>query len=203
MADFLTAYRLVLGIEGGYVDHPADRGSETYKGVSRRWHPSWPGWRRIDSFKGKPNWQKQLDQDLWLQGQVEQFYRSQFYDRIGGDEIADQALVNELFDIAVNLDPTRAVTFLQRAITALWRHVPPSADDTLLGRDVNTPVTIDGRFGSQTADALTACLAADPRNEAALLTLLNVQQGAHYLDQLLTYPRQRAFALGWLTRVKL
>jgi lysozyme family protein len=189
MADFTTSFRAVMSVEGGYANHLADRGGETYRGISRRWHPSWPGWARIDAAKA-PGFPNNLDHDAVLQEHVAAFYRAYIWDPIGGEECPSQALADELFDIAVHLDPFRAVRFLQRALTA--------ADRTV----VQPAVIDDGRFGPQTAAALAACLAADARNEAALLTLLNIQQGAHYLDQFLRFPAQRIHLHGWLARVR-
>ena len=51
MADFEKAFINTMGYEGGYVYDPDDAGGETYKGISRRYHPSWPGWRIIDKVK--------------------------------------------------------------------------------------------------------------------------------------------------------
>ena len=48
MADFNKAYKATMGHEGGYVDDPADKGGETYKGIARRYNPGWGGWKQID-----------------------------------------------------------------------------------------------------------------------------------------------------------
>ena len=48
---FEDIFNKTMGIEGGYVDDPDDRGGETYKGISRKNHPAWEGWEIIDSMK--------------------------------------------------------------------------------------------------------------------------------------------------------
>ena len=53
MADFTKAYALTAAYEGGYVDDPEDAGGETYRGISRRYHPSWQGWQIIDTLKNR------------------------------------------------------------------------------------------------------------------------------------------------------
>ncbi|MBW1801582.1 MAG: hypothetical protein JRJ85_12745, partial [Deltaproteobacteria bacterium] len=44
MAKFDEAFEKTTAIEGGYVFDPDDAGGETYKGISRRFNPSWGGW---------------------------------------------------------------------------------------------------------------------------------------------------------------
>ena len=47
MAEFKKAYDKTMGHEGGYVHDPDDAGGETYKGISRRYHPGWEGWKVV------------------------------------------------------------------------------------------------------------------------------------------------------------
>lgn len=51
MADFNKAHLEVMGNEGGYANNPADSGGETYKGIARKFHPAWPGWKMVDDLK--------------------------------------------------------------------------------------------------------------------------------------------------------
>jgi lysozyme family protein len=37
--------------EGGYANHPADKGGETYRGITRKHNSEWEGWRYIDEVK--------------------------------------------------------------------------------------------------------------------------------------------------------
>lgn len=39
VSDFNSAFEIVVGIEGGYVNDPADPGGETKYGISKRFHP--------------------------------------------------------------------------------------------------------------------------------------------------------------------
>ncbi len=71
MAIFDAAFEKTAAIEGGYVFDPDDAGGETYKGISRRFNPSWGGWDKIDEVK-KANPRKRkfdniFDQDDALQ----------------------------------------------------------------------------------------------------------------------------------------
>ncbi|MDR1034997.1 MAG: hypothetical protein LBT40_00015 [Deltaproteobacteria bacterium] len=31
-------------MEGGWANNPADSGGETFRGIARNFHKSWPGW---------------------------------------------------------------------------------------------------------------------------------------------------------------
>lgn len=54
MANFQLAYNKVLKPNEGYwVNHPADRGGETYMGVARKFEPGWSGWPLIDAWKNR------------------------------------------------------------------------------------------------------------------------------------------------------
>jgi len=77
MAIFDEAFEKTAAIEGGYVLDPDDAGGETYKGISRRFNPSWGGWDKIDEMK-KANPRKRkfdniFDQDDALQQEVRFF----------------------------------------------------------------------------------------------------------------------------------
>ena len=53
MANFEDAYKKLLIKEGGYVHDSDDSGGETYRGISRRYNPTWEGWDIIDTYKRK------------------------------------------------------------------------------------------------------------------------------------------------------
>ena len=188
MAEFDVAYAKTSAYEGGYAKDPIDRGGETYRGIARVRHPGWVGWQRIDAHKRKRAFPKSLDADRALQAKVRAFYRSVFWDRCRGDELADQALADELYDSAVNLGVRRAVRFLQSSLNLLNRNQRDYAD-----------LIEDGWFGSKTLAALDALLRKD-RNSEALVKLMNIQQGARYVEIMAANPAQERFARGWIRR---
>ena len=68
MANFDAAYQKTAAHEGGYVNDPDDAGAETYKGISRRFNPSWIGWAKIDEMKvNVENFSQNLEGDAELQ----------------------------------------------------------------------------------------------------------------------------------------
>jgi lysozyme family protein len=103
MANFKISIPKVLKYEGGYVNDPNDNGGETYKGISRKFWPKWEGWVIIDKYKkSKVNFPKILDSDTKLQDLILTFYKTNFWDKIGGDKINSQSIADLMFDGAVN-----------------------------------------------------------------------------------------------------
>jgi len=112
MASFKSACIDSLQSEGGYSFTGTDYGGETYMGISRRWHPGWPGWAEIDRIKGmrpiRQDEEKLVDLDI-----VMAFYKKEFWDKINGDKINDQNLANQVFDHAITSGPKDAACMLQ------------------------------------------------------------------------------------------
>ena len=190
MASFKEAFEKTSAIEGGYADHPADRGGETYRGIARRFHPDWGGWARVDAAKGEQGFPDNLADDGPLARLVAEFYRKHFWNRIKGSQIPDQAVAMEVFDNAVNMGVSRAARVLQEALNILNRNGNSYAE-----------IGVDGMIGKVTLGALNKLLASD-RGAGNLLALMNVLQGMHYVGVVRGDPTQRAFIRGWLRRVE-
>ena len=151
---FKQIFSITMGHEGGYSDDPDDPGGETYKGISRVFHPGWLGWAIVDHWKEAPprsrddGWLKEHES---LQRQVRGFYRAQFWDTFRGDEVLAIApeIAEELFDTGVNMSTERAVRFLQGALNVLNRQGQswPDLDE-------------DGLIGAKTLAALKVCCAS-------------------------------------------
>lgn len=188
MADFNDAYALTGAHKGGYVKDPVERGGESYRGIARIHYPDWKGWRRIDSQRRKVGFRKRLTADRALQENVKAFYKQVYWDRIQGDKIADQAVANELYDTAVNMGVRRAVRILQSSLNMLNRNQRDYGD-----------LIIDGWFGKRTLSTLSARLEKDRRSDA-LVKMMNIQQGARYIEIMTRDVAQERFARGWITR---
>ena len=194
MAKFDEAFEKTAAIEGGYVFDPDDAGGETYKGISRRFNPSWGGWDKIDEVK-KANPRKRkfdniFDQDDAPQQGVKLFYKQFYWDRFWGDDIPVQEIGEELFDTGVNLGVRRVVRFLQEGLNLLNRNKKNYVD-----------IVEDGLFGKNTLKALNAYLKID--DVSVLLKVMNIFQGMHYIEYMRKNPVQEKYARGWLKRVKL
>ena len=161
--------------EGGFVDHPADRGGPTCHGVTE-------AVARAHGYRGA---MRRLPRE-----EAAAIYRRLYWLRPRFDEIARRSsrIAAELFDTGVNMGPGVAVTFLQRALTALNRS----------GGDYPDLVP-DGRIGTVTLNALDAFLRArGPSGETVLLRALEALQGERYLRLAERRPANEAFLYGWL-----
>jgi len=190
MANFEKAYRNTMGHEGGYSADPVDFGGETYKGISRRYHPSWQGWELIDDCKGDLDFPKCLKRLGNLERYVHLFYKDHFWDKILGDEISSQLLAEEMFDNAVNMGISRSVKFLQTGLNVLNRKEKHYKN-----------LVVDGRIGNNTLNALNTLLLVSKAEESYLYKVMNILQGQHYINLMGKSESQERFARGWLNRV--
>ena len=188
MADFTQAFKLTSAHEGGYVNDRTDRGGETYRGISRVHHPDWSGWKRIDTAKRKRDFPRSLGSDRTLQANVKALYKKMYWDVFNGDGHSDQAVANELYDTAVNMGVRRAVRFLQSALNLLNRN-----------QKIYKDLIVDGWFGNKSMTALGKLLDKDG-NSDALVKMMNIQQGARYIEIMSRDSTQERFARGWIKR---
>ena len=166
----------VIEREGGFVDHPADRGGATCFGVTE-------AVARAHGYSGA---MAMLPRD-----EAAAIYRRLYWLRPRFDEVARRApaVAAELFDTGANMGPAVATTFLQRALTALNRN----------GKDYPDLVP-DGRAGPRTLAALDGFLQARGRRggQSVLLRALEALQGERYLRLAERRPANEAFLYGWL-----
>lgn len=184
MAFFKQAYKEVMNIEGGYVNDPNDSGGETYKGIARNRHPSWHGWRIIDSLKGK-NFPSNLSDNISLQNYVEGFYKTEFWDKMRLDEVVDYSIARELFDTGVNMGCGVAVEFLQRVLNV-----------SNLNGGLFPDLKVDGIIGGITLSALNG-----HKRPKDVYKGLNSLQGARYIELCEKYTKNERFFSGWMQRV--
>lgn len=186
MASFDEAYGITMGHEGGYSNLKVDRGGETFMGISRRYFPSWAGWRLVDKDKDNP---EVLIRNEELKALVLDFYKAEFWDRFVGDEIEDQSIANELFDTAVNMGVHKAVKILQYSLNKLNRN-----------QTVFPNMVEDGLYGPTTAKALDF-ISRSFRDAEVLYKIMNVEQGHFYNEIMTKSENQEVFARGWYGRV--
>lgn len=188
MADFSEAFNIVMEHEGGYSNDKIDAGGETYRGISRVYHPSWGGWHTVDAAKSKPDFPDSLKNNNFLNDYVRSFYRSYYWDIILLDRFESQLLANEMFDIGVNMGTSRAVKFLQKALNYLNKN-----------GTVYDDIVEDGDMGSNTLSAMRESIAY--RGDEYIYKIMNILQGNHYLEYMKKSPIQEKYAFGWLKRV--
>jgi len=192
--NFEKAFKDLIHVEGGYVNHPNDPGKETYKGVSRVYHPNWLGWSIIDKHKPHSLFPRILEIDDSLKNLVKNFYKIEYWDSVLGDKVSEieSPIASELFDTAVNMGPERAVIFLQRALNVL-----NTKNTTVLYNDVSK----DGDLGPITLEALQKC--CENNRGYSLLIYMNVLQGARYIENAEKNRKKEVFIAGWAQRINL
>jgi lysozyme family protein len=171
----------ILAAEGGYSDHPADRGGPTMYGITE-------AVARQNGYDGP---MKELPESL-----AREIYRKRYIVRPGFDKVAavSPIVAAELIDTGVNMGPAVAAVMLQRWLNGFNAQGSRYAD-----------LFVDGRIGEVTLTALRAFLKwRGAEGERVLVTALNCTQGARYLEIAENNPRQESFLYGWLrSRVSL
>lgn len=104
--NFEACLKEVLKHEGGYVDHPADPGGATNRGVTKK------AWEEYVGHEVSKDDIKALTVE-----DVTPFYRERYWDVCRCDDLP-AGLDYLVFDIAVNSGPGRASKFLQSAVGA-------------------------------------------------------------------------------------
>ena len=155
---FKKAFNYVLKNEGGYVNDQADPGKETKYGISKRSYPN----LNIRQLSLKDA-EKIYFCDYWLKGKFEQ--------------IPDENVATQLFDLSVNLGIRATTIVLQRAL-----------------RSVGINVVEDGLLGSQT---LSGVIFSEPSN---LLAAIKSEAAGYYRLIAAKNPQQQKFLQGWLNR---
>lgn len=195
MADLNKAFEKTMGHEGGYSNHPNDLGGETYRGIARKRNKNWEGWKVADDLKkqhGNPAFRDYLKSNKNLQSLVRNFYRTNYWERVKGDEIPDAEIAIELFDNAVNMGVSTASKFFQQSLNLLNRNGKNYAD-----------IKDDGDIGSITLNTLHSFLELESHQSSYLLKVMNVLQGGHYIKIMNSKPEQEVFARGWFNRVSI
>ncbi|MGD9810252.1 MAG: glycoside hydrolase family 108 protein [Sphingobium sp.] len=161
--------------EGGYVDHPADRGGPTNWGITQS----------VARAQGYAGTMRDMPRHIAVA-----IYRRLYWDLPGFDMIAPiaPAIAAELFDTGVNMGPPVATGFLQRALNALNREQRDYGD-----------MIVDRKLGPVTLAALKAYLARrGGSGEAVLLKAIEALQGEHYIALAEGRPANETFLYGWI-----
>lgn len=115
MTGLEQALKFTLDYEGGYANNPADAGGETFRGISRRFHPEWEGWPTLDAMKTDSSFPSNATGSGPLYDMTTRFYETQFWDAVHGDELP-VPLAMAVFDCAVHSGPGTAIRLLQSSL---------------------------------------------------------------------------------------
>ena len=112
MAEFGISFGKTCRNEGGHTLEP----HETWMGIDRVEEPEWHGWAIVDSMKKKDDFPHCLSLNPELLQSVRDFFRTNFWQPIKGDEITDQGVADKLYDAGVNMGTGTAIRLMQESL---------------------------------------------------------------------------------------
>lgn len=189
MARFDPAFEIVLGHEGGYVNHAADPGGATNWGISLRYL----------NGRGDLDGDGVLDGDLDGDGDVDEWdvkgmttaqakhlYHTGFWIPNRLSEVRDQAVATKIFDMCVNMGSRQGWRIAQSGCNA--------------AKQLRDEIIVDGMVGPDTLGAVNHY--AD--NGLIDMLLINVRetQKKFYRDLVSRKPSLEVFLNGWLNRAQ-
>ncbi len=191
MALFNPAWKKLEDAEGGVANVKEDAGGFTYRGITTRYYPEWPGFAYI---RNRPNPTAPLEQEerVKLDAMALQFYIETYWRPMGlsHDAITDD-VATALFLSAVLTNPSRSIEALQDALNGLNFDAP--------GRQPRWgEVDVDGQLGPRTRMAII-----DARKLGYLDEVLGWHDVIikHFLwTRIQARKQNELFAAGWLRR---
>jgi lysozyme family protein len=169
-----TVQEMIDGIlrrEGGYVDHPADRGGPTKFGITQKTLSAYIGRSALESEV------KSLSEEVAREIYERNYYIAPRIDRL------PEAIQPFIFDCAVNHGPRRAIKFVQRVCNQAG-YTPP--------------LSVDGAMGPNTRKAAEW---ADREMDTEFLPALLEERRNFYRLIVKQRPSQEVFLAGWMNRV--
>lgn len=168
----------IIKAEGGYVHHPNDFGKITNWGITQ-------AVAHANGFTGD---MRNLPRSLAVQ-----IYENKYLKPINFDALAEISVMiaAEVADTGVNMGPATAARFLQQALNALNRNQKDYSD-----------ILEDAQIGPATIQALNSFVSKRGKEYAVvtLLKVLNILQGAKYIELARANKTQEDFMHGWLKR---
>lgn len=165
----------VIVREGGYSNHPADRGGPTNFGITEQV-------ARAYGYRGD---MRTLPRELAVE-----IYRKRYWTAPGFSGVGAiyPKVGEEMFDTGINMGPGAASKFLQRALNVLNRGATDYPD-----------INADGALGPLSIAALKGYAARrGAAGEAVLLKAIDGLQAARYIEIAEANRTQEAFVYGWL-----
>ena len=164
----------IIRREGGFVDHPADRGGPTKYGITLGTFRVW-----CSPNATPEDMNRMVDKEV-----AARIYRDAYYFQPGLNKLPP-AIQPFVFDSAVNHGAPQAIKFVQEVCNMLGT--------------ANTPLALDGICGSQTAQAAAEAWADW---DAVFLLELVLARAEFYATIIKRDRSQRVFLKGWLKRLR-
>lgn len=165
----------VISREGGFTDHPSDRGGPTMYGITQ-------SVARANGWRGDMR-------DLPLEF-AQAIYLGRYITIPAFDKVAavNERVGAELIDTGINMGPAVAGTMFQRWLNGL----------NLRGSRFQD-VFVDGRIGPVTLDAFRNYMRwRGDEGAEVMVAALNGTQAVRYLEIAEANPSQESFLYGWL-----
>lgn len=173
------------GVEAGYVNNPNDLGGETNHGITK-----------AVANKHKTILVRRFGWDGNMRNlttpMAYYIYEVDYWNRVRGDDLLRimPAIADKMFDIAINMGTSRAVTYLQEFLNAMNNQSKLYLD-----------LKVDGAIGNITISTLTTY--ATIRKVQGLKRLLHyliAAQTHHYINISLGREQNETFTYGWIGR---
>lgn len=168
----------VIAREGGYSNHPADRGGPTNFGITEQV-------ARAYGYRGD---MRQLPRATAVEIYLKRYWTSPGFDKVAA---RDPALAAEMFDAGVNMGPAQAAKFVQRSLNLLNNEAKAYPD-----------IAVDGGVGAMTLASLDGYLRQRNNGEgrAVLLWLVRSFRTGRYAEIAEANRSQEVFLYGWIAR---
>lgn len=162
----------ILRREGGFIDHPADRGGPTKYGITQK---------TLSAYLGRAAQRQEVES---LSEEVaREIYRRNYYIAPQIDQLPP-SVQPFVFDCAVNHGPQRAIKFVQNVCNRAG---------------YQPPLSVDGAMGPNTKRG--AEWTEEQKGETFLKALLEERRDFYRLI-VQTNPSQQVFLNGWMNRVE-
>ena len=165
----------VIQREGGYSNHPADKGGPTNWGITEQVARAW-------GYLG--------DMRALPRSAAVTIYKNRYWTGPKFDQVAVicPAIGEEMFDTGINMGPAVAGMFLQRALNVLNRGATDYPD-----------IGTDGNVGPMTIHALTSFMKKRGAEGGEVLRkTLDGLQCARYVELAEGRPANESFLYGWI-----
>lgn len=168
----------VIGREGNYSNHPADRGGPTRWGITEVV-------ARAHGYSG--------DMRVFPRDRAVEVYRQVYWFAPGFHAVSLRLplLGSMLFEIGVNMGVSVAGTFLQRVLNVFNQNAAHYPD-----------LVVDGRIGAMSLHALDQLLQRrGAEGQQAIINAVECLWGARYIEISESRPANEAFTYGWFRRM--
>lgn len=164
----------LIEVEGGYSNHPDDKGGETNWGITEAVARAYGYQGPMIDLPRAQAWTIYVER-YWYQP------------RFNLVHLLSALIAEELLDTGVNMGVAKASSFMQRALNVLNAQGRTFPD-----------LEVDGSVGKMTLECLRRYLRARGKiGEKVLFNMMNAQQSVRYMELAESRTSQEKFEFGW------